>query len=74
MTIEEMSIRFSPKQDELFKKIRPKMKEITCFEWEGVLYKGKAIRAAMDFIWNNPTGGDFHVWLQDNYKNAIIKQ
>jgi hypothetical protein len=62
-----MTTMFTPKQDELFKSAAKQIKEVEAFEYEGVIFKGNRRRAAVEFAWNNPTGGDLYVWLQDNY-------
>lgn len=68
MNTEEMICRFSDRQDALFKKLYSNMKIVDCFEYEGVIFKGNAADAAINFAHNNPTGGDFFVWLQDHYR------
>lgn len=67
MTETEMICRLSPEQDKLLRSVAKQMKEVKCFEYEGVIFKGSAYLAALEFAYNNPTGGDFYVWLQDHY-------
>jgi hypothetical protein len=73
MTREEMSVIMSDKQTELARKLRSEMTAFKCFMYEGVYFKGDATQAALDFAFNNPTGGDFYVWLQDNYQMITIQ-
>jgi hypothetical protein len=67
-----MTTMFTPRQDELFRSVAKLIKEVEAFEYEGVIFNGNRNRAAIEFAWNNPTGGDFYVWLQDNY--PILKK
>lgn len=68
MTIEEMSTRMSEAQSKLAREVCQQTKEIPCFECGGLLFRGRRTTAAMEFAYNNPTGGDFYVWLQDHYE------
>ena len=71
MKMDYMISKLSPKQDALLKEVAKLMKEIKCFECEGVIFRGEKFLAALEFAYNNPTGGDFYVWLQQNY--TILK-
>lgn len=71
MTETEMICSLNPKQDKLLISIYEQMKDVKCFEYEGVVFKGSRRLAALEFAYNNPTGGDFYVWLQDHY--TILK-
>ena len=71
MTTTEMIMRFSPRQDEMAKALIRLAKEVKVFEYDGVFFLGDKQQAACEFAYNNPTGGDFYVWLQDNY--SILK-
>ena len=66
-----MITMFTPEQDKLFRSVAKLIKNVECFEYEGVIFRGNRNRAAIEFAWNNPTGGDFYVWLQDNYKILV---
>lgn len=65
-TIEYMNAMMTPAQDQLKKDAVRETKKINCFECGGLLFKGDRVIAAMEFAYNNPEGGDFYVWLQDN--------
>jgi len=39
-----------------------------CFQFGSLMFLGNYRTAVELFAKNNPTGGDFYVWLQDNYK------
>lgn len=67
-TYEYMSAMCSPEQDKLRKDVIKQTKEIPCFECGGLLFRGNRGIAALEFAYNNPTGGDFYVWLQQHYK------
>ncbi len=74
MTTVEMSIRMSDEQIALYQRVRDSIKNVPCFECEGDLFIGDKVEAAMRFAYNNPTGGDFFVWLQDNGYTRINNQ
>lgn len=57
---------------EKLKNLLDKCKEWEFFEHEGRIYRGHYITACKEFIKNNPTGGDFSVWLQDHYNEYDI--
>jgi hypothetical protein len=40
----------------------------SCFYCGGRLFLGKYDDAVHRFAINNPTGGDFYVWIQDNFR------
>ena len=63
-TLEYMSAMIGEKQEQIMKSI--KTRSIEAFEYEGVIFKGNAYAAKLEFVYNNPTGGDFFVWLQQN--------
>jgi len=44
------------------------VKTHTVFEIGGRYFIGDYMRACESFAYNNPDGGDFIVWLQDNWK------
>lgn len=44
------------------------VKIIDAFELEGVVFKGNYSCVVNEFVKNNPTGGDFYVWVSDNYE------
>jgi hypothetical protein len=67
MDLTYMTVTFTPDQSRLFKAVAKQMEKVECFEYQGVIFKGSSFRAAVEFAYNNPTGGDFYVWLQDNY-------
>lgn len=58
----------SNEQTRLAREVRKQTKEIPCFECGGLLFQGTAFMACIEFAYNNPTGGDFYVWLNDHYK------
>lgn len=60
------SIFSSPEQDSRIKSLFSKYKEILFFECEGEFFKGDRKLAFIKFILDEPTGGDFYVWCQDN--------
>lgn len=68
MNQDYMISMLSPKQEEILKAVMKQMKKINCFECQGAIFKGTRWKAALEFAYNNPMGGDFYVWLQDNYK------
>lgn len=68
MTVEIMRANLSEKQEGLLKNVIKTTEEFNCFMCEGVIFKGDRYIAALEFAYNNPNGGDFYVWLQDNYK------
>ena len=47
-------------------------RRIEVFQYEGVYFVGHYEMAVACFAENNPTGGDFYVWLQDHYKTVTI--
>lgn len=55
----------SNEQMKLVRSVRPQMKGVF-FEYEGTVFRGDPTRVAMEWAYNNPTGGDFYVWLQDH--------
>lgn len=67
MTETQMICSLSPAQDKLLKTLVKEMKAVKFFEYEGVIFRGSGYLAALEFAYNNPTGGDFYVWLQDHY-------
>lgn len=65
-SIAHMSLYIS---DENLKKIRDiKTKSFKAFEYEGILFKGDAFEAKIEFFFLNPEGGDFLKWLNENRK------
>jgi hypothetical protein len=67
MTIAEMSIKMSDRQLDILRGLIIKVND-NVFEYEGAIFRGNKQRACWEFAYNNPTGGDFFVWLQDNYQ------
>lgn len=45
-----------------------KCTDVLAFEYEGVKYLGYHVTAIKQFVADNPQPADFHVWLQNNYK------
>ena len=45
-----------------------RIKKFNCFEYCGILFKGDYQQSVESFVRNNPDGGDFFVWIQDNLK------
>lgn len=62
-----MRANLNPNQERILKVVIKETKEIPCFECGGLLFSGDRVTASIEFVYNNPTGGDFYVWLQDNY-------
>lgn len=63
-TLEYMSVMIGENQQRIIREL--KTKHFTAFEYEGLIFKGDPYAAKLEFVYNNPTGGDFFVWLQDN--------
>ncbi len=68
-TIEYMSAMIGEDQARIMRNL--KTTQLTVFEYEGYIFKGTSYAAKLEFVYNNPTGGDFFVWLQQN--REIIK-
>jgi hypothetical protein len=64
MNIEHMSLYITEENNKKMRLL--KTKRIEAFEYEGLIFKGNSYDAKIEFFFNNPEGGDFYVWLQDN--------
>jgi hypothetical protein len=49
-------------------------KRLEFFEYGGRVFHGNYESAILAFVKNNPTGGDFYVWLQQVWGERIIKR
>jgi hypothetical protein len=47
-------------------------KRLDVFEYGGRYFLANYESAVLCFVQNNPTGGDFYVWLQDHYREIKI--
>jgi hypothetical protein len=63
-------VEYSPDEKRLMD-LLSKVKDIPCFEYEGVKYLGYHVEAVKEFCENTTYPADFHVWLQNNYKQII---
>jgi hypothetical protein len=48
-------------------------KRLDVFEYGGRYFLANYESSVLNFVKNNPTGGDFYVWLQDHYHQIEIK-
>ncbi len=67
-----MTQEFTDAQYALIMKLMNKTEDIQVFEYEGVLYQEYKVDVIKNFVKNNPTGGDFHVWLQQHYSQSVL--
>lgn len=63
-TVEYMSAMIGEKQAAIIRTLKTNKYEV--FEYEGLIFKGEPYTAKLEFVYNNPEGGDFFVWLQDH--------
>lgn len=59
---------FTAQQNKVYEAVKGLAKDVSCFEVHGVLFKGDAWEAKVEFAYNNPLGGDFYVWCQQHRK------
>ncbi len=69
--IQIMQAQFSPRQDNIVREVCKLTTELSCFKCEGEIFIGDRYLAALLFAEMNPDGGDFYVWVQNNYRRLV---